>query len=87
MDVAGRLRSSETRTGLVVFGKSPEWEFLPRRELPAADLASRLDREETDIQAALQAALAQTDEGRQSRILLLSDGNENRGEASRVMER
>lgn len=85
LEVAGRLRSSETRTGLVVFGKSPEWEFLPRRELPAADLASRLDREETDIQAALQAALAQTDEGRQSRILLLSDGNENRGDSARVL--
>ncbi|HSF57274.1 MAG TPA: vWA domain-containing protein, partial [Candidatus Binatia bacterium] len=85
LEVAGRLRSSDTRTGLVVFGKSPEWEFLPRRELPAADLASRLDREETDIQAALQAALAQTDEGRQSRILLLSDGNENRGDSARVL--
>jgi uncharacterized membrane protein len=85
LEVAGRLKNSETRTGLVVFGKSPEWEFLPRRELPAADLASRLDRDQTDIQAALQAALAQTGEGRQSRILLLSDGNENRGDSARVL--
>jgi Ca-activated chloride channel family protein len=85
LEVASRLKNSDTRTGLVVFGKSPEWEFLPRRELPAADLSSRLDREETDIQAALQAALAQMGEERQRRILLLSDGNENRGETSRIL--
>ena len=47
--------------------------------------ASRLDREETDIQAALQAALAQAGEGRQEKILLISDGNENRGEVARVL--
>ena len=44
-----------------------------------------LDRDETDIQAALQAALAQIGEGRQGKILLISDGNENRGETARVM--
>ena len=44
-----------------------------------------MDRDETDIQAALQAALAQIGEDRQGKILLLSDGNENRGETARVM--
>jgi Ca-activated chloride channel homolog len=82
---ASRIKNPEVRTGLVVFGSSPEWEFLPRHDWPAPDLTSRLDREETDIQAALQAALAQIGEGRQGKILLLSDGNENRGETSRVL--
>ena len=54
------------------------------REDRAADFAARLARDETDIQAALQAALAQIGDGRQGRILLLSDGNENRGETARV---
>src|SRR5262245_65913679 len=68
-----------------MFGRAPEWEFLPRQNFPVADFAARLDREETDIQAALQAALAQIGEDRQGRILLLSDGNENRGETGRVV--
>jgi Ca-activated chloride channel family protein len=83
--LARRIKNPEARTGLIVFGRSPEWEFLPRHDVPAADLNSRLDREETDIQAALQAALAQIGEDRQGKILLLSDGNENRAESSRVI--
>ncbi len=53
--------------------------------MPASDFGARLDRDQTDIQAALQAAAAQVGEGRQGKILLLSDGNENRGEIARVM--
>jgi uncharacterized membrane protein len=82
---AGRVQGPETRTGLLIFGRSPEWEFLPRHNLPVADFAARLDREETDIEAALQAALAQLGEDRQGKILMLSDGNENRGETARVI--
>jgi Mg-chelatase subunit ChlD len=85
LEVVRRSRTPETRTGMVVFGGAPEWEFLPRENLPAADAALRLDREQTDIQAALQASLAQIGEGRQGKILLISDGNENRGEISRII--
>ena len=82
---AGRLKTPNTRTGLLTFGRAPEWESLPREQMPASDFGARLDRDQTDIQAALQAAAAQVGEGRQGKILLLSDGNENRGESSRVM--
>jgi Ca-activated chloride channel homolog len=85
LEAASRVQDPETRTGLLAFGRLPEWEFLPQRNFPVGDFASRLDREETDIQAALQAALAQTGEERQSKILLLSDGNENRGETARMI--
>ena len=85
IEAAKRAKNPEARTGLLLFGRGSEWEFLPRRDFPEADFAARLDREETDIQAALQAAVAQIGEGRQSRILLVSDGNENRGETSRVI--
>ncbi|HEX6174962.1 MAG TPA: VWA domain-containing protein, partial [Candidatus Binatia bacterium] len=85
LEVVGRAKKPETRTGMVVFGRAPQWEFLPRENFPAGDTALRLDREETDIQAALQASLAQIGEGRQGKILLISDGNENRGEISRII--
>ena len=85
LEAASRIQNPEIRTGLLMFGRSPEWEFLPRQNFPVTDFASRLDREETDIQAALQAALAQMGEDRQGKILLLSDGNENRGETARVI--
>ena len=85
IDAAARFQSPETRTGLLSFGRAPEWESLPREGMPALDLAARLDRDETDVQAALQAALAQVGEGRQGKILLISDGNENRGETARVV--
>ena len=85
IESAARLQTAEARTGLLSFGRAPEWESLPRARLPALDFSARLDREETDVQAALQAALAQIGEGRQGKILLISDGNENRGETARVV--
>lgn len=85
LEAVGRAKKAETRTGMVVFGGAPEWDFLPRENVPAGDTALRLDREETDIQAALQASLAQIGEGRQGKILLISDGNENRGQISRII--
>jgi uncharacterized membrane protein len=85
LESAARFTDADTRTGLLTFGRAPEWEFPPRREIPAADFAARIDREQTDIQAALQAALAQIGEGRQGKLLLLSDGNENRGNSTRIV--
>ncbi len=85
LDIAARIKNPETRTGLFFFGRTPEWEFLPREKFTPADFTPRLDREDTDIQAALQAAVAEIGEGREQKILLISDGNENRGEISRII--
>ncbi|MCH8055138.1 MAG: VWA domain-containing protein [Deltaproteobacteria bacterium] len=85
LEEARRIQKPETRTGLLFFGRRPEWEFFPRSDLSLADFSPEVGREVTDVQAALQAALAQMGEKRQGRILLISDGNENRGEASRVV--
>jgi Ca-activated chloride channel family protein len=82
---AQRLENPNTRTGLLAFGRAPEWEFLPREKISNGDFTARLDREESDLQSALQAAAAQVGEGRQGRILLVTDGNENRGQSARVM--
>ena len=85
LDKARRTIKPETRAGLLFFGQKPSWEFFPRSDLSPAEFSPEVGREETDIHAALQAALAQIGEGRQGRILLISDGNENRGETSRVV--
>jgi len=84
MEVAAGLQKDATRTGLMSFGSAPEWESPPREAIPPAEFSARMDREQTDIQAALQGAAAQIGDGRQGRILLFSDGNENRGETVRV---
>ena len=85
LEGAGRFSDADIRTGLLTFGRAPEWEFPPRRNFPVAEAAARIDREQTDIQAALQAGLAQIGEGRQGKLLLVSDGNENRGNSSRII--
>ncbi len=85
LQAAARLKAPNTRTGLLTFGRAPEWESLPRSPAPAGEFGARLDREQTDIQAALEAAAAQIGEGRQGKILLVSDGNENRGAAARAL--
>lgn len=85
LEAARRFADLDIRTGLLSFGGVPEWEFPPRRDFPLADFAARIDREETDIQAALQAGMAQIGEGRQGKLLLLSDGNENRGSSARIV--
>ena len=61
-------KKPNVRTGLLSFGRAPEWESLPREQLPAVEFSARLDRDETDVQAALQAALAQIGEGRQGKF-------------------
>jgi hypothetical protein len=84
LEGAARPVQHDTRTGLLLFARSPEWEALPRRD-PPADFSARLDRESTDIETALQAGLAQVKEGRQGRLLLVSDGNENHGNSARLI--
>lgn len=85
MAEAERRKNPDTRTGLLVFGREPQWEFVPRPDPSGLDFAAKLNRDQTDIQAALQAAVAQIGEGRQGKILLISDGNENRGETARII--
>jgi Mg-chelatase subunit ChlD len=84
LEAATTLTEGDTRTGLLLFARAPEWESLPRRD-PPADFSARLDRESTDIETALQAGLAQVGDARQGRLLLISDGNENRGSSARLI--
>jgi Mg-chelatase subunit ChlD len=85
LDEAQRLKGSRTRVGLLSFARGATWEFFPRTDVPLSDFSSPGGREETDIATALQAAVAHLGEEREGRVLLISDGNENRGEVSQVL--
>ncbi|TAK04390.1 VWA domain-containing protein, partial [bacterium] len=82
---ARHMIGPDSRAGLFFFGRQPVWEFFPQSRLNLAEFSPEVAREETDIQTALESAVAQIGEGRQGKILLITDGNENRGEASRVI--
>ncbi len=71
------------RTGLIVFGRWPRLE-LPPAKIPRLNIQrvrSDIDGNYTDISAALKLALASFPEGAGKRIVLISDGNENLGNA------
>jgi uncharacterized membrane protein len=77
------------RAGLVVFGG------LPRTELPPSDaprfnlqkLPPAIDPGHTDLAAGLRLALASFPKGGGKRIVLISDGNENWGDAEEQARR
>ena len=85
LERAQGLVGDKVRLGVFSFARRPQWEFLPTRELPVSDLPAPPERDATDLGAALQGALGELSEGRQSRILLISDANENRGSVERVL--
>ncbi len=77
---AGHARD---RAGLIVFGKQPRLE-LPPSDAPRfklAELPPARDGNYTDIAAAIKMALASFPEDTAKRIVLISDGNENLGNA------
>ncbi len=85
LERAQGLVGAKVRLGLFSFARRPQWEFLPTRELPVSELPAPPERDATDLGAALQGALGELSEGRQSRVLLISDANENHGSVERVL--
>ncbi|HTK75489.1 MAG TPA: vWA domain-containing protein, partial [Gemmataceae bacterium] len=72
------------QAGVIVFGRRPRL-VLPASDVPKMNLeddaAATIDPTYTDIAAAIKLALASFPEGTAKRIVLLSDGNENLGNA------
>jgi Mg-chelatase subunit ChlD len=71
------------RAGLIVFGRRPRLE-LPPSDAPRfalKELPGTPDGDHTDIAAALKLALASFADDTGKRIVLISDGNENLGDA------
>lgn len=85
LERAQGLVNPKVRLGLFSFARRPQWEFLATDELPMSDLPPPPERDATDLAAAIQGALGELSEGRESRIVLISDANENRGSVERVL--
>jgi hypothetical protein len=68
--------------GVVAFGKDAGIEWVPKEEeLDLESFATVIEADGTDIAGALRLATAAFPGGAGKRIVLLSDGNENRGDA------
>src|SRR3954469_2226521 len=82
VSAASRKRRKDDLAGVIVFGKGPRVESPPApTELNLLGIESTIDPEYTDLGAALKLALATFPEDTARRIVVLSDGNENRGNA------
>jgi uncharacterized membrane protein len=82
VSAASRKRRKDDMTGVIVFGKAPRVETPPApTEINLLGIESTVDPEYTDLGAALKLALATFPEDTARRIVILSDGNENRGNA------
>ncbi len=73
----------DDRAGVLVFGRTPRLELPPAKvpELRFHKIASILDNTYTDIAAAIKLALASFPEGTGKRLVLISDGVQNLGDA------
>jgi uncharacterized membrane protein len=84
LDVARQAVASkqrrEDRAGVIVFGEKPIVEESPVAELKLRELFSVVDPDNTDIAAAVRLALSTFPDDSQKRIVLITDGNETRGE-------
>src|SRR5207237_3835052 len=77
---ASKKRRRDDLAGVVVFGREPRVEVPPApSELNLLGIETTIDPENTDLGAAVKLALATFPEDTARRIVVLSDGNENRG--------
>jgi uncharacterized membrane protein len=82
-DSKKRNRTKDDLTGAIVFGKSPSVEAppAPTEVNLAMGIESTIDAQYTDLGGAIKLALATFPEDTARRIVVLADGNENRGNA------
>jgi uncharacterized membrane protein len=85
-----RDRTREDRAGIIVFGREASIEIPPfDDDIPALrrleSLRGRLDA--TDLESALDLAQASMQEDTARRIVIVTDGNENLGQASKLAAR
>ncbi len=85
VDTLSRNARDDDQTGVIVFGDRPSMETSPVRGFDfERRLFSSVGGQGTDIAAGLRLALAAFPPAHMRRIVLLSDGNENRGSALEV---
>lgn len=81
MKKAASAMGKEDRAGLILFGKEASLETELRNDFNPSDLRSQIDPNATNIKDALQLALGRFPESGKNRIVLFTDGQENRKEA------
>ena len=82
LDFVNRARESPARIGLVVFGADAAVESLARSgSEPVREITAHVERAGTDIGRAIEVAVGAFPGSPQRRIVLLSDGRENLGDA------
>ena len=69
---------SDDRAGLIVFGKQPSLEVSLTAKLEALNIKSMVNPHSTNIHDALLLALGRLPQQGKNKIVVLSDGNENR---------
>lgn len=78
-------RVGRDRAGVIVFGGNAAIEIPPFDDLvqitPGLDAARQIDPQYTDLAAAIKLAMASFPEDAAKRIVIVTDGNENRGNA------
>ncbi len=85
-EASGHLDPTTDEALLIVFGKdaSIETKLVKNQTLPT--ISSVIAPEHTDVSKALRLALASFPQGSRKRIVLVSDGNETRGEMAKEVE-
>ena len=82
LDFVNRARESQARTGLVVFGADASVESLVSGgSEPLREITAHVERAGTDIGRAIEVGIGAFPAGAHRRIVLLSDGRENLGDA------
>jgi len=76
-------KQSNDLAGVIYFAKSPRIEIPPLPYIELREPEGEYDRDHTDIGAALKLAQGAFPEDTMKRIVVISDGNENRGETLR----
>lgn len=79
-------KPEKDEAGLVVFGRDAAVELPPRATFPFETINSRVARDGSNLAKGLSLAAAMAPEGNQSRIVLISDGNETDGAAAAQLD-
>ncbi|MBI4025457.1 MAG: VWA domain-containing protein [Verrucomicrobia bacterium] len=83
---AADKKTLRDKAGLIVFGGDASIEAMPSDKLDAQKIYSVVNTHATDIASALRLAQAALPTDAQRRIVLISDGNENIGDATHEAE-
>ena len=79
-------KPEKDQAGLVVFGRDAAVELPPRVSFPFEVINTRVAKDGTDLAKALSLSAAMVPEDQQGRIVLVTDGVENEGAVSSVLD-